>query len=92
MYIYSVAMAFYIIFKMAFYIYREIILAWKIKTLCLTKAFQICIIIHTPMISFLYQSRPNDSDFVFYFTHNKGMRLNRVCIKELKKSLTDDYF
>ena len=44
------------------------------------------------MISFLYQSRPNDSDFVFYFTHNKGMRLNRVCIKELKKSLTDDDF
>ena len=48
------------------------------------KAFQICIIIHTPMTSFLYQSCPYDSDIGFYFTHNKGMRLIRVCIKELK--------
>ena len=54
------------------------------KNTMFDKAFQIRIIIHTPMTSFLYQSCPYDSDIGFYFTHNKGMRLIRVCIKELK--------
>ena len=37
------------------------------KNTMFDKAFQIRIIIHTPMTSFLYQSCPNDSDFGFYF-------------------------